>query len=194
MAGNDTVLESLNDDVLGKFIARGLNEEILPSLDVATEEKTMFAKTVLERFRNPFIKHLVSSINLNSLSKYRVRVLPSLLKYYEKNNTIPPVLSFSLAALISYFEGKREAGNGMAGMRNGVSFPILDDAHVLEFFAQRHALYTSDVPRLCRETLANTSFWDRDLNTIPGLTELITMYVQSIKRDGMRSALQKVIA
>jgi tagaturonate reductase len=194
MAGNNTVLESLNDDVLGKFIAKGLNEEILPSLDVAMEEKMAFAKTVLERFRNPFIKHLVSSINLNSLSKYRVRVLPSLLKYYEKNNTIPPVLSFSLAALISYFEGKREAGNGMTGMRNGVPFPILDDAHVLEFFAQRHALYTNDVPRLCRETLANTSFWDRDLNTIPGLTELITVYVQSIQHDGMRSALQKAIA
>lgn len=193
LAGVDTVLDSLRDPLLGKFITKGIYEEILPTIDMPNDVKETYARTVLERFKNPYIKHLLQSINMNSVSKFRVRVLPSLTTYYERKKSIPPILAFSLASLVEYYKSKRESARASVGLRNGTPYVINDDNHVLDFFAQRRELYEHDLKRLCEEVLSNATFWDRDLTTIDGLVTTVHQYVETIERSGIRVALQYVL-
>lgn len=193
LAGSDTVLESLRDPLVGKFITKGLYEEILPTIDMPEATTREYAATVLERFKNPYIKHLLQSINMNSVSKFRVRVLPSLTTYCEKKKNIPPILSFSLAALLVYYKSKRESGRASVGQRNAQPYVINDDPHILDFFAQRRELYDTDSKRLCEEVLGHITLWDRDLTTIEGLLPAVANYVEMIQRSGIRAVLQHLV-
>ena len=65
----------------------------------------------MERFANPYIKHSWKAISLNSVSKYSVRVLPTLLDYVEIEKSIPKPLAFSLACLIEYYKTQEPQDN-----------------------------------------------------------------------------------
>ncbi len=80
-------------------------------MEYSEEELTDFAKDVLERFANPFIRHELKSIALNSISKFKVRVLPSLLSYWEKNQSWPANLTMGFAALILFLQGRFQGGD-----------------------------------------------------------------------------------
>ncbi|MDY5949168.1 MAG: tagaturonate reductase, partial [Oscillospiraceae bacterium] len=103
LCGVETVRESLNDRLLNEYLNKCLFGFILPTLG-ETEENKAFANAVLERFRNPYIRHLWKSISLNSVSKFTARVLPTVKDYVEKNSSLPEPLVFSLACLIEYYK------------------------------------------------------------------------------------------
>ncbi|MDE6043859.1 MAG: tagaturonate reductase [Muribaculaceae bacterium] len=73
LSGYTTVAEAFDDAVINSFIHRMMNEEVLPSLDGDQAALKAFAASILERFRNPFIKHRLESIALNSLAKWEAR-------------------------------------------------------------------------------------------------------------------------
>ena len=70
-------------------------------------KKTSFANSVFERYLNPFVRHELMSIALNSISKYKARVLPTVKDYYEINGKLPTHAMFSLASLIKFYFGLR---------------------------------------------------------------------------------------
>ena len=78
-------------------------DEIIPTLDLPADVLDSYAKSVLERFANPYIKHYLSSIALNSVSKFKVRVLPSILEYIKRFNKMPETLLFAFAKLIDFY-------------------------------------------------------------------------------------------
>ena len=98
-----TVSDALNNDFLKSFITEALFEEIIPSIDFDKDELKNYAASVLERFSNPFIIHKLESIALNSISKFKVRVLPSILSYLKIEGKAPKNLSFAMASLIYYY-------------------------------------------------------------------------------------------
>ena len=55
--------------LLGNYTRKLIYDEIIPSIDLDTEMLNEFAGAVLERFQNPFIKHYLLDILLNSVSK-----------------------------------------------------------------------------------------------------------------------------
>ena len=69
------------------------------------DELNSFADEIFDRFRNPFIIHNLSSIALNTVSKFKVRVLPSLLEYVNIHKKIPTNLTFAFACLIRFYKG-----------------------------------------------------------------------------------------
>lgn len=191
-AGKDTVLEMVNDKTIGTFMRRGIFDEIIPTLDLPEKEKSDFAASVIERFQNPFIKHHLLSISLNSVSKFKVRVLPSLLKYAELKQRIPEVLAFSLAALITFYRGKLDKHGVYMGDRNGTPYEIKDNQEYLRFFNQQWQTNVSDVAVLTRNILANQDMWGRDLSVISGLTDTTTLNVQLIVDKGIIAAMTGV--
>ena len=104
LSGLDTVKSCIEDQTMHDFLYACLFEEIIPSLDMSKEELTEYAESVLVRFDNPYIKHYLSSIALNSVSKFRVRVLPSILDYIRKYGKTPKHLLFSFAKLIEFYK------------------------------------------------------------------------------------------
>ena len=100
--GLETVGECMKDEMVSAFLRKCIFEEIIPTIG-DTEDNRKFGTAVLERFSNPFIKHQLLSIALNSISKFQVRVLPTILEYKEKFGNYPRALTFSMAALISFY-------------------------------------------------------------------------------------------
>ncbi len=195
LAGLDTVGAMMDDEVFGRFLRQAVFGEIVPALRMDDAERRGYANAVLERFRNPFIKHELLSISLNSVSKWKVRVLPSLLDSLAENGALPPALVFSLAALIGFYDGVPVSDTELRGTRDGAAYPIRDDAPVLRFFAEQWRLFhaSGDLPALVGAVLANPGLWGRDLMRIDGLADVVTADLQAILTNGARAAAQSIL-
>lgn len=164
LAGLETVKEAMDDELIFSFMKQGLFDEIIPTLDLPKEELVQFANDVIERFKNPFIKHYLLSIALNSVSKFQVRVLPSLLEYMKENNKEPKRLVFSLAALIAFY--RTDAAN--------------DNPDVMEFMKSASVA----------DILSKTEYWGTDLTM---LKPSIDAHLKAIDEKGIRAAMQDVV-
>jgi len=198
LAGKDTVREAMQDALFSSYVKSGIDEEILPTLKLPRRELVEFARAVVERFNNPFIEHELLSISLNSVSKYKARLLGTVLDYVREKGDVPARLSFALAALIAFYRGQEIRGGALIGDRNGQSYAIKDDAAVLEFFrgawakAGREASPESSAA-LAREVLGRADFWGSDLNlTLPGFCAEVTEQLQRISSIGVRAALERI--
>lgn len=140
LSGFDTVKSCMDDDDMRGFVRTCLFEEIIPTLDLPKDELVDYAENVLTRFSNPYIKHYLSSIALNSVSKYKVRVLPSVLEYKKRFGSYPKHLVFALGKLIEFYK---------VGQPN-------DDPAVMEFMKNKSVA----------EILANENFWGCDLSDL----------------------------
>lgn len=187
LSGNDTVKESMDDDLVKKYVIHTVYDEIIPTLSLAKEEVEDFAAKVIERFENPYIKHSLLSISLNSVSKWKTRCLPSFKDYYQLEKKIPTYLTFSLAALISLYRGKRLDKDGLTAYRDGKEYKIMDDERVMAFFDGSDI---KDNRELAEEFLSNKDFLGEDMTSYPGLTDAVTNYLDQIQRLGMRKALE----
>ncbi len=196
-AGLDTVQDCIADKaLLYPFMYHGIFDEIIASMDGSKEELAHYAADVLERFENPYNPHRLLSISLNSVSKFKTRNLPSLLGYKEKTGRLPRRLVFSLAALISFYEGVEFDGTALTGARGGESYPIQDDPEILDFFQAQYRMGGSareKARRLCRAVLSNSSWWGEDLTNVDGLAALVEGDLTSIWAVGMKKALEEVV-
>ncbi len=104
LSGFDTVRSCVLDEKMRAHIEKCVFDEIIPTLDLPRDELVAYARGVIERFENPYIKHYLSSIALNSVSKFKVRVLPSILEYIKRFNKMPETLIFSFAKLIDFYK------------------------------------------------------------------------------------------
>ncbi len=150
LSGFDTVKSCMDDTEMRAYVRKCIFDEIIPTLDLPREELEDYAENVLTRFANPYIKHYLSSIALNSVSKFKVRVLPSVLEYKNRFGSYPATLVFALAKLIEFYK---------VGTPN-------DLPEVMDFI-KTHTV---------AEILANTSLWDTDLTV---LTEEVSKHVNS---------------
>jgi tagaturonate reductase len=179
--GLRTVRESVEDLFAGEFIRQAVYHEIIPTLDLPEEELNQFAHDVIGRFQNPFIKHELSSIALNSISKYKVRVLPSVLEFVKRKKTIPNRLTFSLACLIQFYKGEW----------NGETTPVSDSDVIITFFKDLWA--SGNIPEIVSKTLSNQNFWDTDLTKVPDLREQVITFLQSLQEMNVEEAFSSHI-
>ena len=138
LSGLDTVKSCMDDETMREHIRKCVFDEIIPTLDLSKEELIDYANNVLIRFSNPYIKHYLSSIALNSVSKFKVRVLPSILEYNKRFNKLPPTLTFAFAKLIEFY---------LTDMTN-------DAPEVVEFMRSASV----------KDILAKTEYWGEDLS------------------------------
>ncbi len=150
LEGIETVRDCMEDEAMSAFVRRCVYEEIIPTLDLPREELLSYADDVFERFNNPFIRHLCASISLNSVSKFKVRVLPSLLEHVKRMGTVPPTLTQSLWKLIEFYK---------------TGTPT-DDAAVIACMKERSVA----------EILADTALWGEDISF---LTDEVMRYANT---------------
>ena len=184
--GLETVKESVEHEIVGKFIQQVIFDEIIPTLDLPDKELQQFANDVLDRFRNPFIKHQLISISLNSVSKFKARILPTLLGFEKQTQSLPKAIVLSLAALIRFYKG----------VANGKPIPLNDDPSAIDFFQKLWKTYDgseSALSALVEEVLKWEKAWGMDLTQLPGLKELTTNFLSKIEKDGMQKTLENVV-
>ncbi len=182
LSGLDTVRECVEDPLVGKFVRKVMLEELLGTLDLPEEELKKFAGDVLERFVNPYVRHFVTSIMLNSFPKYKTRDLPGLKIYLERNGKLPECLILGLAAITVYYKG---------GKRGETEIIPADDPEIISMLQE---LWATDSPdSVAKGVLGYKKLWDEDLNLIPGLTEKLSGYIETIQKEGIRAAVKKAV-
>jgi len=171
--GNTTVKETVDNEFTGEFINKVVFEEIIATLEMDKEELRCFSEEVLDRFRNPYIKHMLASIALNSISKFKVRVLPSLLEYETIHHKIPTSLTFAFASLIRFYKGDWQ----------GEKLPINDSDTIVEAFNEIWKL--NDYIEISNAVLKNEDLWGTNLTQIKSLTEAIALALEEIDKNGI---------
>lgn len=173
MYGNETVRETLEDFFTSGFVSDTIFEEINPTLHMDQEELNQFTHEVLDRFRNPFIKHLLSDIALNTISKFKVRVLPSLLEYVKIKQKLPKNLTFAFACTLRFYKKEWQ----------GKALPVKDTPDIVGFFET--VWQSKSTEETVTKVLANLDFWGEDLNHVKGLKDALVFALQSIEEKGI---------
>ncbi len=161
--GLETVGDCLKDEVVRSYLERCLFDEIVPTLG-NSDTDVKFARDVLERFSNPFIKHMLLSIALNSVSKFQVRVLPTILEYKEKFGRYPVALTFSMASLISFY--RTDKAN--------------DGEEIMQFMKSASV----------EEIMKREDYWQADLTD---MIPLVQEYYDLIQEKGMVEAYRVIL-
>ena len=164
LAGFDIVRDTVKNADFAAFIDKTLKEEVIPTIDLPKEELDAFAGEVMERFANPYIDHKLLAICLNSVSKWKTRILPTVLD----NKTVPQRLAFSFAALITLYKTRTDV--------------VQDDASALEFILQ------NDLDAI----MSNAALWGMDLATVPGFATAAARWYERIAEDGVMTCIKEL--
>ncbi len=168
LAGVEIVRDAVNDKDLFAYADALADKEIIPTIDMDKADLLRFKKAVLERFSNPYIDHLFMSIILNSVSKWKTRLLPSFLACDKENRKH---MLFALAALFCLYDDP--------------SFSINDDDAVKAFFAAQ-----APVEEKYEAFIRNQAFWGMDLEATEGVFTASLPYVKAIKDGKVRETLK----
>ncbi|ONI38463.1 altronate oxidoreductase [Candidatus Epulonipiscium fishelsonii] len=176
LAGKDIVRECMQDDVIVNFMNNTIKEEIIPMIDLDKKDLENFADSVVDRFNNPYIDHQLLSISLNSTSKWKARVMPSLIEYYKKFNKLPKNIVFSFAAYIEFYKNN-----------NDRTYNVVDDQWVIDFFSQNKGLSNKE---LVNKVCSNEKMWGQDLTQIVGFESQVLEYLNQIEDIGMYETMK----
>jgi tagaturonate reductase len=116
------------------------------------------------------------------MSKFKTRVLPSILQYKDLMDGLPNRLVFSLAALIAFYKGDR----------NGIAIDLKDDEDIIELYKNLWSAYDGSrtgLEKLVEAVLGYEKNWEIDLNTVEGLHQKVTDYLGLILEKGMEYAV-----
>lgn len=176
--GVRAVNEMMQDDYLKQWLYAFLKEEVWPTIDMPLEEKNKFTNDVMERFLNPTIYHELLTISLNSMTKYKTRVLPSAIAYYEKTNNLPKHSLFSLASLFVMYSLRKDDGSSL----------VNDNPEFVEMW--QRLWNTNDIDALVNEVML-MEHWEYDFNKMYGSLSYVKECINDILTLGMKEALIK---
>ncbi|MGF1557996.1 MAG: tagaturonate reductase, partial [Flavobacteriaceae bacterium] len=183
LAGLRLVKEVMDDATLCSFVESLLLEETCPTMNFPEEVKQRFVKDVMDRFRNPTLKHQLISISLNSTSKFVSRLLPTLKDFQKSRGELPKRIVFGLTCLIRFYKGEF----------NGIEIPVNDNPEVLAFFKVNWSRLVTDeinIETMVGIILGNSSIWGEDLNGIPELTRTVSDQLNALDKNGVAHVLK----
>ncbi len=155
--GKETVFDCTEDEKLRSFMERAL-DEIIPFVSSDTAMTRKFAEDVIKRFENPHLNHRLSSIALNSISKWRARDLPSFTDYYNANGEIPKTLTVGFSYLMYLYMTRWSE--------------LSDDAAYLSYFEKGGSL---------EGFMSSIDIWGEDLTAYKGFFEAVSENIDRIR-------------
>ncbi len=189
LSGLNIVRDCMADSTVRGFMNMALSE-IKPFVKLPEDEVNAFTSSVFERFENPFIDHKVLDISLNSVSKWRARVLPSFKDYYVSKGEIPKALTFSFAALLAFYTSDSFEDDVLLAKRNdGTEYSIKDGEAELLFFLENSG---KEVIEFVKLTAQNKDFWGEDLSLFSKFTEDVSRYLTAIRLEP-KTAVEKLL-
>lgn len=185
LSGINIVRDALHDEVVGPYIKKVQYDELMQTLNLPMDELQQFAADVLERFDNPYVDHQVTSIMLNSFPKFQARDLPGVKVYLERKGELPKGLVLGLAAIITYYKGGTRA--------DGAPIQPNDDQKIMDLLTELWA--TNDTRKVAEGVLAADWIWGEhgNLNTIPGLTDMVEGFLNDIQSKGMLETVKSIL-
>ena len=176
--GLGNVLDCMGSEAVRNAILAMSRFEVMPCMPLPAEASSRYFATVLERFENPYLDHRLGSIALNSVSKWKSRLLPSLLDYHAKNADVPILLSFSLAALTC---------------RCATATDVRDEPSAVAFFQSLFHKALTDPKACAAEVVSAPVLFGDLLAAVSGLADVLASQIADIINLGMEKALIKAV-
>jgi len=183
ISGLETVKEAMDNTEFSQFISGLAYKEIIPSIPYKIEVQVAadFAGKVLDRFRNPHIRHEWLSISMQYTTKIKMRVIPLLLNYYKLKNTVPANMALGFAAFIRFMR----IDSNHRGAIKGRAYNVNDSQ--AGYFAG--VWENADVDQVVEKVLSNKDLWDADLTTLPGFKEEVSKDLNRIIAAGEKEII-----
>ncbi len=169
LAGLKTVGEAVGDPQFGRYLHAVMFGEIVPHAPLPPQAREAYARSVLERFANPFLHHELIAITLNSISKWRARLLPTL----KDAGGAAPLIAFSFAALVRFYRG-----------------PVRDEPEALAGLARAWE-GAGDATQATQRALSDARLWGEDLSLLSGFADAARASAADIEALGVRAALAR---
>ncbi|MFC4770426.1 tagaturonate reductase [Enterococcus hermanniensis] len=176
LAGIDTVGSVMNDIDFAPFIHDEMTKEISPIIDLPKEELASYCEAIKERFENPFVHHELQSIALNSISKYKTRLLPGVIQTLNETNQVPQRMVAALAALLVIY-----------GNYDEIAVQPVDGEETIAKFKE---MKTSN--DYVHTVLSDQELWGEDLTNYPELEKTVKNDVAVILTQGARKLVQNI--
>lgn len=190
LSGLDLEREYMNDPTFVSFVRKLMYDEVIPATDLDHDDMVAFADSCIERLSNPFIDHRLFDISLNTVTKMRTRVLPSIVDHFAKFGKLPAALTFSFAAMLAFYRCQ-EIGGHFYGKRGDETYEVRDDLDAMKFFAEKSKLPNDRYVHayVTEKKFHNTDFAD----CLPGFEAQVLEDLNMIDALGMRRAVEEVI-
>ena len=179
MMGCETVMDAFNTPAIERFVNNMVAEEVIPMIEEDQEELKEFAASILERFYNPYIKHLLKSISLNSLSKWEARNYPTVKDNWFKAGKVAEHECLTFAALMAYYSPKS-------------GFEPDDTAEFVAYI--RNNWNSEDLEGTITKIVKEGGIFTVDFSEVPGFVPTVAKYLKDIEERGMAAALDKFLA
>ncbi len=183
--GSRLVREVMADANTQKFMISLLFSEINPCYKgFPLDEIERYASATLERFRNPNISHKLLDISLNCISKFQIRLWPTIQDYNEKYRGSPKLITFSLACLFKFYEGKTLHGENIA---------LKDSTACIAIFNKMWKRYRAEemtLGEMVGVLLRDKQVFSVDLTSIENLEEQLVDDLEQILKVPFSKVLQ----
>ncbi|HXB10308.1 MAG TPA: tagaturonate reductase [Puia sp.] len=169
LAGFDTVKQAMDDAAFSAFVTDLMLKEIAPAIpyELPLQEARDFGLRVLDRFRNPHLQHQWLSITMQYTSKLKSRVIPVLLRHYERHSFPPSHMALGFAAYLLF-------------MRAQPPHPVNDDK--AGYYTDLWQKYPA--PEVATLALRDKSLWDADLDQLHGFEGAVRLYLDDLIAKG----------
>lgn len=194
LSDKQTVREVMEDRWLFQFIKTAVYKEIIPLLDFSEQEKMEVAEAGLNRLKNPFPNRELTDIGKNGLTKFKLQVLPLLLKSIQLTNQVPESLALSFAALLYYFQPVTIENGTAHGEWHSNVYLIEDQQVILELLDQAWINYDGSyeaTEQFIQSVFSAKRIWGEDLTAYPALLQRVAYYLQRMLTEGVEEVLEK---
>jgi tagaturonate reductase len=181
LSGFETVKEAMENAFFERYISDLMVTEIAQTLigeNIKEEEAVRFSRSVLDRFRNPYIEHRWESISTNYTSKMIMRNIPTLLEWYQRfPNKVPKSMALGFASYV-YFMRSDKSGIGRFTRNSyGKQIPIDD-----QYAATLHAYWQSaSCEEAINRILSDKNLWNTDLTKLSGFEEAVMDNIRKLR-------------
>ena len=189
LSGLDYVGQCMEDPVIRQSLDQTVFDEIVPTVNLPKEKAVAFAKAVYERFENPFVKHALLAISLNSISKWKNRVLPTFKDSLAATGKLPKWLTYSFAAFLAFYRTTQAGEHCLIGSRLGNTYEIHDDEDKLAFVKEQAGKGTAEY---VKAIMARSDWWGEDLSAIDGFADAVKAHLDRMAEIGVKAHIAEL--
>ncbi|HEX5151687.1 MAG TPA: tagaturonate reductase [Parafilimonas sp.] len=191
LAGFDLVVQSMQENYFSTFIKELMMEEIASCITgsaISMDEAISFAKTVIDRFGNPYIEHKWLSITMQYSAKIKMRTVPLLFAWYQRHHKIPVHMAAGFAAYILFMKPVVNEGNNYFGIHNGVKYKIEDDKAA--YFYDVWQQHPGD--KIVESILSDKNLWGDDLSLLNGFMATVQYFLNQFCRHEFKYVITRL--
>jgi tagaturonate reductase len=185
----ETVKEAMASEQFRGFVSALMMEEIKPlvvSSSITEAEAQDFAQQVIDRFRNNSIEHRWVNISMQYSLKMASRCMPLIQRAYEQGSASRKRMLLGFAAYLLLMRTVQDGDGKYYAEVSGNRIALTD-----EKLASMHICWQeTDLEKTVTAILQETSIWNANLASIPGLKEDLVQVLVACQEQGITEILR----